>query len=127
MRRLALICAALSTSLLLSGCATLAVPAPATVSSQTTLDERALMGAELSYKAARTLAEAAVDGGLVDAAKAAKIRDVDSALYDALAKARTAYRSSNAASYDQAIADIAPMLVTFWSLVAKDSAKGGEQ
>lgn len=107
-------------ALALAGCASLpaAIPTgPAPIAEATTLDERALVAFETSYKAARTLAEVGVDSGRVDAALAAKIAPIDNQLHGALVKARTAYEAANAATYQAALAEIAPLLPKLFLLV----------
>jgi hypothetical protein len=104
----------------LAGCASLpaSIPSgPAPIADRTELDERALVGFEAAYKAARSLAEVAADSGQVDAARAAKIAAVDTALYVALGKARAAYDAANAATYRDALAEIAPLAAQLFQLV----------
>ena len=114
-------------SLSLFACASLpdAVPkSPAAVAEVTTLDERLILGAEVSYKAARSLGEAAVDTGQVTPAAAVTIKSVDIALFGVLLKARHAYDTANAASYEAALAEAAPLLNRFWSLVRPKRREG---
>lgn len=117
LRALLIPCAALA----LGACAGLGVsaPGPATIAERTTLDERGLLGAELAYKSARTLAEAGVDAGLVGPKLAADIKRVDEKLYDALTRARSAYDAGNAATFEAALAEAAPLITELWALVAK--------
>ena len=107
----------------LSACAVvppqLSLPPPTSVAaSQTNLDERALLGVELSYKAARTLIGEAANAGFVDAQLARKLAKLDNQLFSALKRARSAYALANAASYRVALAEAAPLITEIWALVA---------
>ncbi len=107
----------------LAACGTLPsvsmMPAPpGAVAAQTTLDERALLGVELSYKAANSLATEAAHAGFVDAGLAVKIAALDNRLFATLKRARVAYASANAASYGAAIAEASPLVSEIWALVA---------
>lgn len=106
-------------ALMLGACAGLGVsaPGPATIAERTTLDERGLLGAELAYKSARTLAEAGADAGLIGPKLAADIAQVDAKLYGALKRAREAYAAGNAATFEGALAEAAPLITELWALV----------
>ena len=91
---------------------------PASIATQTSLDERALIGVELSYKAARTVAQEAADAGLVDSDSAAKLAVLDNQLFGVLWRARAAYETANAKSYGVAIAEASPLVSEIWALVA---------
>lgn len=115
MKRALIIAAA---ALSLCGCSTLSLPpaSPQEVASQTKVDEMLLMGAEISYKAARSLAEASADAGLIDATAAVKIKAIDSQVYEWLEKARAAYEAGNATDYRAAIELATPLLTKMWAL-----------
>jgi hypothetical protein len=102
MRRIIIAAAALA----LAGCETPQIPAsPADAANQTILDERAALGAELAYKAARTAVEVAVDAGIIKGEGAARVAAYDNRAYSALQSARAAYRTANASSYAAALTE----------------------
>lgn len=105
-------------ALSLCACSTVSLPpaSPGEVAGQTKLDEMLLMGAEVSYKAARSLGEASADAGLIDAATATRIKAIDAEVYDGLGKARAAYDAGNAADYRAAIDLVTPLLTKLWAL-----------
>lgn len=78
---------------------------PAPIAESTILDEKAALGVELAYKTARTLAELAVDVGLVKPGTptARRVADADNRAYAAVQAARAAYRAGNATSYGAAV------------------------
>lgn len=78
-------------------------PTPSEASDRTTLDERALLGLELSYQAARTATELAVDAGAIKGATATRVAKLDRDAYSALKAARDAYGAANASSYGEAL------------------------
>lgn len=93
-------------ALALASCAPLTVgTGPAPIADSTILDEKAALGVELAYKVARTLAETAVDVGLVKPGTplARRVADADNRAYAAVQAARAAYRAGNAASYGAAV------------------------
>ena len=93
---------ALALAGLAAGCAT--IPgSPAEVADKTTLDERGLLGAELAYEAARTVAEISVDAGLIRGETASRVAVADERVYQALRGARAAYEAGNAADYFSAV------------------------
>ena len=93
-------------ALALPGCA---VPTrPAVLAEATRLDERALIGLEASYAAARMTAEAAVDAGLVYPETAVPLRDINRRAYDLLIVARAAYDAANAPGLASALAEASP-------------------
>lgn len=98
---------------------------PSAVANQTTLDERGLLGAEVSYKAARTLMEAAVDAGQVKPGLAVKFYRLNGQLNGALVRARNAYDGVNAASMDSALSDAGPLIIELWQLVAEQGKSNG--
>ena len=114
-------------SLALASCASLpniSPGGPAAVAESTTLDERLLLGAETSYKAARTLGEVAVDTGEISPAMAVQFRSVDIALFGVLLKARTAYDAGNAVTYKAALDEMAPLLNRIWAIVRPRRGEG---
>jgi hypothetical protein len=111
--------------LLLAGCGlgppvSLLPAPPGVVAAQTTLDERALLGAELSYQAATVLMREAASAGFVDAALARKLAALDNRLFAVLGRARSAYTAANARSYSAAIAEATPLISEIWALVAQN-------
>lgn len=118
---------ALMFAIALSSCSALlpALPSPSSVSQQTKIDERALLSAELSYKAARTLMEAGVDSGQVTPGRAAKFFRINGALNAALVRARSAYDAANAPSYHAALDEAGPLLFELWDMVASQGGKNG--
>jgi hypothetical protein len=78
---------------------------PVTVSDRTTIDETAGRSIELAYKAARTVAEIAVDAGLLKGDRAAKAQVLNRRAYDAVLAARAAYRAGNETSWIRASAE----------------------
>ena len=91
---------ALALAMPLASCAT--IPAPGQVADQTTLDERAALGVELTYRGARMLAEAGVDAGLIRGERATQIAALDQRAYAAVSAVRSAYEAGNAVSYASA-------------------------
>jgi hypothetical protein len=98
---------------------------PAAIANKTTLDERALLGLEASYKAARLAMEGAVDAGLVKRPLAVKFRDANKKANAVLVKARTAYDAANAATLDAALDEGAPLVAEIWKLVAEQEKTYG--
>lgn len=78
-------------------------PTPAAVTSATAIDEKALAGVELAYKAMRTAGEIAVDAGVLAGDNAARVAAIDEKAYAALLLARQAYKAGNAADYGAAV------------------------
>jgi hypothetical protein len=99
-KKLFIAIALVSTSL--TACTTVP-PAPVDVANKTVLDERAAIGVELAYKAARLAIETAVDAGLVKGQRATAIAELDRTAYKAVLAARAAYRTGNAPAYDAAL------------------------
>lgn len=100
MRKLML--AAAMAAMPLGGCATLPAT-PADLAGQTLLDEKAAIGAELSYTAAAKAATLAIRANAVsDPATIAKIGELDRKAYAAVQATREAYNAGNAASYAEA-------------------------
>ena len=90
---------------MLQGCSPAQIAeGPANTANATVLDEKAVLGAELAYKAMRTAGTLAVDHGLLVGADAAKVAAIDSKAYAALKLARQAYEAGNAADYATATA-----------------------
>ena len=75
---------------------------PGAISSQTQLDDRLAIGAELAYKTFRLALELAVDAGVVKGELATRMAALDNRAYSATLAVRAAYRSGNAASYQAA-------------------------
>ena len=111
----------------LSSCSSLPakLPSPSSVSQQTKIDERALLSAELSYKAARTYMEAAVDSGQVTPGLATKFFRINGKLNAALVRARIAYDAANAPSYHAALHEAGPLILELWDMVASQGDKNG--
>lgn len=78
---------------------------PQAVADRTTLDEQALQGVELSYKAARIAVEIYVDTGRCTGACATRFRDLNRRAYAAVQACRTAYRAGNAPGYLAALSE----------------------
>lgn len=118
---------AMFAALALSGCATMptAPSSPSAFARQTKIDERALLSAELSYKAARTYMEAAVDSGQVTPGLAAKFFRINGKLNAALVRARIAYDAANAPSYHAALHEAGPLILELWDMVASQGGKNG--
>jgi hypothetical protein len=118
---------AMFAALALSGCATMptAPSSPSALARQTKIDERALLSAELSYKAARTYMEAAVDSGQVTPGLAAKFFRINGKLNAALVRARIAYDAANAPSYHAALHEAGPLILELWDMVASQGGKNG--
>lgn len=91
--------------------------APVVAADKTVLDEKAALGAELAYQAARTAAELAVDAGLIKGETARKVADADNRAYRALGAARAAYRAGNASSYSAALDEARAAVSEILSLV----------
>lgn len=125
---------ALAAALALSGCAvapatvasagatvadSVGVPPPATAADRTVLDEKAMTGVELAYKAARIAVETGVDAGLIKGAAAARFAALDSQAYRALGAVRAAYRAGNAASYRAALTEAQAAIGAVLALTGK--------
>ena len=117
--------------LILAGCTAPLSPQPAPVSAprvassgpakfadRTVLDERALLGAELAYKSARTAVELATDAGLVTGARAEALILIDARAYGSLLAARRAYAAGNAASFGAALDAALPVIEQVRALAA---------
>jgi hypothetical protein len=112
----------------LCSCSTLPTKlySPSTFAQRTSIDERALLSAELSYKAARTLMEAAVDSGQLAPGLAAKFFRVNGKLNAALVRARIAYDAANAPSYHAALDEAVPLINELWDIFEQQrGAYGG--
>ena len=121
---------AVTAAFLLFGCTALTTVATGlgtatTVASQSSIDERALLGAEVSYKAARTLMEAAVDAGQVKPKLAGQFYQVNGKLNAALVRGRIAYDTLNGAGVTSAVAQAAPLITEMWKLVAEQGKSDG--
>ncbi|MBB4154198.1 phage-related tail protein [Sphingomonas jinjuensis] len=81
-----------------------APPSPAAVADATRINEKALAGVELAYKAAAKAETLALDAGLVSAAMKPTLRLADQQAYAAVRAARAAYKAGNVDSYSAAIA-----------------------
>lgn len=112
-------------ALSLSGCGALPMllgsvpPAPVAVADRTVLDEQALTGLELAYKAGRIAVELAVDAGFIRGEVALKVARLDEAAFKALGVARTAYRAGNAESYNVALREGQATIAALLTLAAK--------
>lgn len=106
----------------LSGCAALpllfggAIPAPASVANQTTLDEKLGIAVTDAYTAASTLGYTLAKNGLIDKAQF-KLRDQQG--YDAVVALRAAYLAGNSTSYITAIAQAQQAVSAIAALVRK--------
>lgn len=80
----------------LSGCSILSPPRTA---SQTVLDEKLAISAELAFQGAARAVELAVDAGLVHGEKAEQLNELRGRAFNALAVVRAAYAAQNAAQY----------------------------
>lgn len=79
------------------------VPPPVALADKTVLDEKALAGVELAYKAARLTVETATDAGMITGARAGQIAVIDQRAWNAVQAARAAYAAGNARSCGEAI------------------------
>jgi hypothetical protein len=80
-------------------------PAPVELADKTMVDEQAMLGIELAYKAARLAAETAVDAQLVRGENAARLAELDARAFQAVEIARRAYRAGNAPGFVTALGD----------------------
>lgn len=92
---------------------------PATVANKTVVDEKALIAAESAFHATLVLTNAAVDGGLLKGANAAKAKDILVKGHAALVLARTAYDAGNATSMASAITQAQSLAGQLAPLVGK--------
>jgi hypothetical protein len=94
----------LAAALALSACAPASLPdSPAEVADSTVLDEKAAIGAELSYTAAAKAAALAIRSGAVTSpATIKRIGELDRQAYAAVVATRAAYSAGNADSYAEA-------------------------
>jgi hypothetical protein len=113
-------------SLLLVSCASLGQLvggqppiSPSAVADTTKLDESALLVAEVSYKAARTIIETAVDEGRIKPALAAKFFRLNGDINAVLVKAREAYDAANSDSYFALIDQAKPLIDKLWALLSE--------
>lgn len=90
---------------------------PAAVANTTVLDEKLAITAEATYKAARLAIETATDAGLIRGANATKAAALDNRAFAAVQKVRTAYRTSNAASYGAAYAEANQLISDLLALI----------
>lgn len=97
-------------------------PAPATVADKTTLDERALTGIELAYKAARIAVELGVDTGVIKGTTATRFAVLDNQAFLAVTTARSAYRTGNASSYRTALSEAQAAIAGILTLAGKTGA-----
>ena len=95
------------------------VTAPGVLADRTVLDEQAITGVELAYKAARLTIETGVDAGLIKGETATRIAALDNQAFLALGIARGAYRTGNAASYKAAVAEAGGTIADILSLIRK--------
>lgn len=80
------------------------VTAPATYADKTKADEQAVVTAELSYKAFRTLVETGVKSGAIKDQTAGVFARIDNQLYTALQAVEAAYAAGNSENLTAAIA-----------------------
>ena len=76
---------------------------PSDLSNSTALDERAALGVELAYSAARTAVEIGVDAGLIKGETATRVANLDELAYQSVLGARAAYEAGQADSYAEAL------------------------
>lgn len=98
------------------------VPAPVTVADKTLLDEKALTGIELAYKAARIAVELGVDTGVIKGATATRFAALDNQAFLAVTTARSAYRTGNAPSYRTALSEAQAAIAGILTLTGKTGA-----
>lgn len=119
MRKLLMIAACLALPLTSCSAATLAdagaavvgLPAaPVVVCDRSTMDEQAGTAVELGYKLFRTGTELAVDLGAIKGQRAVYFAKLDAQLFAGTQTVQYAYRTCNAASYKQAIAEANALL-----------------
>lgn len=102
----------------LSACSLVGIPdSPRQAADQTMLDEQALTGIELAYKAARLAVETGVDAGLVKGQNAARFAELDDKAYTAVKAARAAYAAGNASGYLEALSSARAAVTDLLSLV----------
>lgn len=115
------------TAVALFGCSTLppAPTSPSMLAQSTFIDERALLGAEISYKAARIMMEAAVDNGRIAPGQAAKFFRLNGKLNEALVRCRKAYDAANAPGYQAALDEAGPLISELWEMASRQESKHG--
>lgn len=86
---------------MMSACAM--VPGPAVYANKTVLDEKAMLTAEIAYKAETVVIQTGVDAGVIKGPLAAKIAVIDNKAYLALLSARAAYAAGNSAGFAEAV------------------------
>lgn len=96
--------------------------APVEAANRTVLDEQAITGVELAYKAARLLVETGTDAGLIKGPAATRAAELDNQAFAALAVARAAYRTGNAESYRAAVAQAEQAVAGILTLARKPGA-----
>lgn len=122
-----LLYAALCGAMMLASCtavgpANLLPPSPAAAANKTVLDEQGALAAELAYKAARIAVETGVDAGLIKGTAAARVAQLDQAVFVALGQVRTAYRAGNATSYAAALTEARNAVGGLLALTGKTGA-----
>lgn len=95
-------CAAMSAIPTAVGALPTIIGGPVTISDRSTIDETAGRAIELAYKAARTVAEVAVDAGILKGERAAQVQVLNRRAYNAVLAARAAYRAGNESSWIRA-------------------------
>jgi hypothetical protein len=94
---------------------------PQVAADRTTLDEQALLGVELAYKAARIAVEVYVDSGHCTGACATRFRDLNRRAYAAVNAARAAYRAGNATGYIAALGEARTLANDLLSVTGRNS------
>jgi hypothetical protein len=98
---------------------------PKELADATKMDELTLIAAELSYKAARTIIETAVDEGRIKPALAAKFFRLNGKINGLLVRAERAYDAANSTSYSVLLNEVAPLIQELWKLVAQQEKPDG--
>lgn len=107
----------LATAIPVAACTPLQTPSD--VAAKTKLDEQALLGVELAYKAARIAVGVAVDSGAIVGARKAVWRDYNRKAYQAVTAAETAYDAGNAADYAAAVTNAQTLIAQLLALTGK--------
>lgn len=114
---------------LLSACGG-AVPslplAPETVAARTTLDERAMLAVEVSWRAAGAAIEAAVDSGLLKGDAALKVDRIDAQAGQWVGAMRAAYDAGNAQDFSTALAQAKALVGQLRDLLGIHTPTGGQ-
>lgn len=96
----------------------IATTPPAALAGASVLDEKAVLGAELAYKAMRTAGTIAIDAGVLKGDRAARVAVIDNRAYAAVLLARRAYSAGNANDYGRAVGEALSLIGEAQALLA---------